>query len=130
MSEPIFDNCNSFLDLCVSIMKMVKKSDFWDAKVQKMHIFLDIKKPLWHHLGNSIGNTSAKFQRCSINHSGRIFPRRSATSSKKHKLRNDAWKARVALERNKDNANVFMHLMHFAVYASNKLSSKLIIFLI
>ena len=28
MSEPIFDKLNSFLDLCVFIMKMVKKSDF------------------------------------------------------------------------------------------------------
>ena len=129
MSEPIFDKLNSFLDLCVSIMKMVKKSDFWDAEVQKMHIFLDIKKRLWHHLGNSIGNLPAKFQSCGINHTGEILPRMSAISSKKHKLRNDAWKARMALERNKDSANVLMLLMHFAVYASTKWGSKLIIFL-
>ena len=55
-------------------------------------------------------NTSAKFQSCSNNHTGVIFPRVSATSSKKHKLRNDAWKARMASEHNKDNANVLMHL--------------------
>ena len=130
MSEPIFDNLNSFLYLCVSMVEMVKKSDFWDAKVQKMHIFLDIKKTLWHHLGSFIENTSAKFQSCSINHTGEIFPRVSATSSKKHKLRNDAWKARMASGRNKDNANVLMHLMHFAVYASTKWGSRLTKFLL
>ena len=54
-------------------MKMVKKSDFWDAEVQKMLIFLDIKKRLWHHLGNSIGNLPAKFQSCGINHTGEIL---------------------------------------------------------
>ena len=94
-----------------------------------MHIFSDIKKSLWHHLGKSIENMYAKFQRCSIIHTCGIVPRVSATSSKKPKLRNDAGKVRMASERNKENANVLLYLMHFAVYASAQWGSKVIIFL-
>ena len=92
-----------------------------------MHIFSDIKKSLWHHLGKSIENMYAKFQRCSIIHTCGIVPGVSATSSKKPKLRNDAGKVRMASERNKENANVLLYLMHFAVYASTKWGSKVII---
>ena len=44
MTEPIFDNWNSFLDVCVSMVKMVKKGVIFETRKSIKCIFFKYKK--------------------------------------------------------------------------------------